>query len=124
MFVRLRRNRAPGREQKKPCERRISTRLRLPKNIETPGSKFIETRRFAGGDKVSRIVCDEGWNSQTHPNCKEYDLFEIGRSYLGNPGVVVGSEARFLQQESNLALPLRHPVGWKLWGYFNLHPHR
>jgi hypothetical protein len=47
---------------------RISTKLRLPKNIETPGSQFIETRRFAGGHKVSRIRCDEVWNSQTHPN--------------------------------------------------------
>jgi hypothetical protein len=24
-------------------------------NIETPGSRLIETRRFAGGHKVSRI---------------------------------------------------------------------
>jgi hypothetical protein len=89
---------------------RISTKLRLPKNIETPGSQFIETRRFAGGHKVSRVGCDEIWNSQTHPNCKEYDLFEIGRSHLGNPGVVVGSEARFLLQGLNLALHLRHLV--------------
>jgi len=89
---------------------RISTKLRLPKNIETPGSQFIETRRLAGGHKVSRIGCDEVWNSQTHPNCKEYDLFEIGRSHLGNPGVVVGSEARFLLQGMNLALNLRHLV--------------
>src|ERR1700676_417761 len=29
--------------------------LRLPKNIETPGSQFIETGRFAGGHKVSRM---------------------------------------------------------------------
>ena len=67
-----------------------------------------ETRRLAGGHKVSRIGSDEVWNSQTHPNCKEYDLFEIGRSHLGNPGVVVGSEARFLLQDMNLALNLRH----------------
>src|SRR5580704_4543081 len=53
---------------------------------------------------------DEAWNSQTHPNCGEYDLFEIGRSHLGNPGVVVGSEARFLLQDMNLALHLRHLV--------------
>jgi hypothetical protein len=89
---------------------RISTKLRLPKNIETPGSQFIETRRLAGGHKVSRIGCDEVWNSQTHPNCKEYDLLEIGRSHLGNPGVIVGSEARFLLQGMNLALNLRHLV--------------
>jgi hypothetical protein len=89
---------------------RISTKLRLPTNIETPGSQFIETRRLAGGHKVSRIGCDEVWNSQTHSNCKEYDLFEIRRSHLGNPGVVVGSEARFLLQRMNLALHLRHLV--------------
>jgi hypothetical protein len=88
---------------------RISTKLRLPKNIETPGSQFIDTRRFASGHKVSRIGC-EVWNSQTHPNCKEYDLFEIGRSHLGDPGVVVGREARFLLQGMNLALHLRHLV--------------
>jgi hypothetical protein len=35
----------------------------------TPGSEFIETRRFAVGHKMSRIGCDEVWNSQTHPNC-------------------------------------------------------
>ena len=87
-----------------------NTKLRLPKNIETPGSQFIETRRLAGGYKVSRIGCDEVWNSQTDPNCKECDLFEIGRSHLGNPGVVVGSEARFLLQGMNLALNLRHLV--------------
>src|SRR6267143_2991770 len=89
---------------------RISTKLRLPKNIETPGTQFIETRRFAGRHKVSRIGCDEVWNSQVHPNCKEYDLFEIGRSHLGNPGVVVGSESRFLLQDMNLAFHLRHLV--------------
>jgi hypothetical protein len=86
-----------------------ASKLRLPKNIE-PGSQFIETRRFAGGHKVSRTECDEVWNSQTHPNWKEYDLFEIGRSHLGNPGVIVGSEARFLLQGMNLALHLRHLV--------------
>ena len=41
---------------------------------------------------------------------QEYDLFEIGRSHLGNPRVVVGSEARFLLQDMNLALHLRHLV--------------
>jgi hypothetical protein len=75
-----------------------------------PGSIFIETRRFAAGHRVSRIGCDEFWNSQPHPNCKEYDLFEIGRSHLGNPGVVVGSESRFLLKGMNLALHLRHLV--------------
>ena len=39
-----------------------------------------------------------------HANCKEHKLFEVGRSDLGNPGVVVGSEARFLLQGVNLAL--------------------
>jgi len=86
---------------------RISTKLRLSKNIETPGA---HSSRLAGGHKVSRIGCDQVWNSQTHPNCKEYDLFEIGRSHLGNPGVVVGSEPRFLLQGMNLALNLRHLV--------------
>src|SRR5579859_7236616 len=42
------------------------------------------------------------------PHCKESGLFEIGRSHLGNPRVVVGSEARFLLQGMNLALHLRH----------------
>jgi hypothetical protein len=41
---------------------------------------------------------------------QEYDLFKIGWSHLGNPGVVVGSEARFLLQGMNLALQLRHLV--------------
>jgi hypothetical protein len=41
---------------------------------------------------------------------QEYDLFEIGWSHLGNPGVVVGSEARFLLQDMNLAFHLRHLV--------------
>jgi hypothetical protein len=41
---------------------------------------------------------------------KEYDLFEIRRSHLGNPGFVVGSEARFLLQGMNLALNLGHLV--------------
>ena len=45
---------------------------------------------------------------QTHPNCKDYDLFEIGRSHLSNPGVVVGGEARFLPQGMNFALHSRH----------------
>jgi hypothetical protein len=44
------------------------------------------------------------------PNYKEYDLFKIRRSHLGNPGVVVGSEARFLLQDMNLALHFRHLV--------------
>jgi hypothetical protein len=60
--------------------------------------------------KVSRIGRDEVWNLQTHTNCMEYGLFEVGRSHLGNPGVVVGSEARFLLQGMNLALHLRHLV--------------
>ena len=41
---------------------------------------------------------------------QEYDLFKIGWSHLGNPGVVVGSEARFLLQDMNLAFHLRHLV--------------
>ena len=45
-----------------------------------------------------------------HPNYEECDLFEIGRSHLGNPGVVVGSVARFLLQDMNLALHLRDLV--------------
>ena len=44
------------------------------------------------------------------PNYKKYDLFKIRRSHLGNPGVVVGSEARFLLQDMNLAFHLRHLV--------------
>jgi len=40
----------------------------------------------------------------------EYDLFKIGWSHLGNPGVVVGSKARFLLQDMNLAFHLRHLV--------------
>jgi hypothetical protein len=40
----------------------------------------------------------------------QYDLFEIGRSCLGNPGVVVGSETRFVLHGMNLALQLRHLV--------------
>jgi hypothetical protein len=60
--------------------------------------------------KVSKIGRDEVWKLQTHPNFKEYGLFEVGRSHLGNPGVVVGSEARFLLQGMNLALHLRHLV--------------
>ena len=44
------------------------------------------------------------------PNYNEYDLFKIGRSHLGKPGVVVGSEPRFLLQDMNLALHLRHLV--------------
>jgi hypothetical protein len=41
---------------------------------------------------------------------EEIDLLEIGRSHLGNPGVVVGSEAHFLLQGMHLALHLRHLV--------------
>jgi hypothetical protein len=41
---------------------------------------------------------------------QEYDLFKIGWRHLGNPGVVVGSEARFLLQDMNLAFHLRHLV--------------
>ena len=41
---------------------------------------------------------------------QEYDLFKIGRSHLGNPGVVVGSETRFLLQDLNLALHFRQLV--------------
>ena len=41
---------------------------------------------------------------------QEYDLFKIGWSHLGNPGVVVGSEARFLLQDLNLALHFRQLV--------------
>ena len=41
---------------------------------------------------------------------QEYDLFKIGWSHLGNPGVVVGSQARFLLQDMNLAFHLRHLV--------------
>jgi uncharacterized membrane protein len=52
----------------------------------------------------------EVWNSQSHPNCKEYGLFEVGRSHLGNPGVIVGREPRFLLQGMNLALHLCHLV--------------
>src|SRR6266849_973747 len=74
--------------------------------------------------QVSRIGCNEVWNSQVHPNCKEYDLFEIGRSHLGNPGVVVGSEARFLLKGMNLALHLRHLAVRKLWDHSNLLPNR
>ena len=43
-------------------------------------------------------------------HARNYDLFEIGRSHFGNPGVVIGSEARFLLQGMNLALHLRHLV--------------
>jgi hypothetical protein len=64
----------------------LQTKLRLQKNIETPGLQFVELAR----------------------NCKEYDLFEIGRRHLSNPGVVVGSEARFLLQGMNFALHLRY----------------
>jgi hypothetical protein len=89
-------------------------RTELSENVETygvgivpkslfPGLQFIETRRFAGGRNVSRIGVLKFWNPQ-------YDLFEIGRSYLGNPRIVVGSEARFLLQGMNLALHLRHLV--------------
>jgi hypothetical protein len=41
---------------------------------------------------------------------QEYDLFQIGWSHLGNPGIVVGSEARSLLQDMNLAFHLRHLV--------------
>ena len=41
---------------------------------------------------------------------QEYDLFEIRRSHLGNPGVVVRSESDFLLQGLNLALHLGHLV--------------
>jgi hypothetical protein len=74
----------------------------------TNPSKIHRPRRFAGGHEVSRIGRDEDWNSQTHPNGKDYDLFEVGRSHFGNPGVVVSSEAGFLLKGMNLALHLRH----------------
>src|SRR4030095_5172086 len=32
------------------------TRPPTPINLETPGSQFVETRRFAGGHKVSRSL--------------------------------------------------------------------
>ncbi len=41
---------------------------------------------------------------------QEYDLFKIGWSHLGNPGIVVGTETRFLLQDMNLAFHLRHLV--------------
>jgi Nucleotidyl transferase AbiEii toxin, Type IV TA system len=41
---------------------------------------------------------------------QEYDLCKIGRSHLGNPGVVVGSEPHFLLQDLNLALHFRQLV--------------
>ncbi len=41
---------------------------------------------------------------------QEYHLFKIGWSHLGNPGVVVGSQARFLLQDMNLAFHLRDLV--------------
>lgn len=40
----------------------------------------------------------------------EIELFEIRRSYLRDPGVVVGSVARVLLQGMNLALHCRHLV--------------
>ena len=43
-------------------------------------------------------------------HAKNCDLLEIGRSHLGNPGIVVGSKARLLLQSMNLALYLRHLV--------------
>src|SRR5215467_913455 len=44
--------------------------------------------------------------SSTPRNAKR--LFEIGGSYLGDPGVVVGGEARFLLQGMNYAFYRRH----------------
>src|SRR5579859_6922254 len=61
--------------------------------------KFFSRTRRADAT-ASTLLC--------RPHCKESDLFEIGRSHLGNPRVVVGSEARFLLQGMNLALHLRH----------------
>jgi hypothetical protein len=49
----------------------MSKQAAIAKDIETSGSQSIETRRLAGGHNVSRIGCDELWNSQTHPNCKD-----------------------------------------------------
>jgi hypothetical protein len=83
---------------------------RLPDPETRKRSKLIETREFACEHKVRRIGRDEVWNPQTHPNCVEYDLFEIGRSHLGNPGVVVGSETRFLLKGVNVSPHFRHLV--------------
>jgi hypothetical protein len=79
-------------------------RLRSPdRNSSKLASSLVGTR-------VSRIGCDEVWNSETQPNGKEYELLEIGRSHLRNPGVVVGREARLLLKGMNLAFHLRHLV--------------
>src|SRR5690349_14433614 len=52
----------------------------------------------------------------------ESELFEVGRSYFGNPGIVVGSEAGFLLQAVNLALHGGHLVRGQRRNRFDLLP--
>ena len=62
--------------------------------------KEVGIRSLKLGERFE-LLCNES---------KECDLFEIGRSHFGNPGVVVGSEARFLLQGMNLAFHLCYLV--------------
>jgi hypothetical protein len=90
--------------------RRISLSCDYARTSRRPGRNSSKLAGSLVGTKVGGIGCDELWNSQAQPNCREYDLLEIGRSHLGNPGIVVGGETRFLLQGMNLALHSRHLV--------------
>ena len=70
--------------------------------------KLRLTRTWTAGPEV--WLDEKSMACSNLDEVQEYDLFEIGRSHLGNPGVVVGHEARFLLQGMNLALHLRHLV--------------
>ena len=101
-------------------------RLRLAKMRSLPLSPFVilsQCNASASSRRWVRWVAENvlnhfGRNAERivvscqppAKNCKEYDLFKIGRRHLGNPGVVVGSETRFLLQDMNLALHLRHLI--------------
>jgi hypothetical protein len=75
-------------------------------------------------EKVHKILVAKSGRIRKHRNCArleriwnmdfqrqiEIELFEIRRSYLRDPGLVVGSIARVLLQGMNLALHSRHLV--------------
>src|SRR5690348_7351618 len=74
--------------------------------------------------KLKRGRCRKVWRSRTLTNCQEFDLFQIGRSHLGNPGIVVGGKAYFLLKGVNLALHGSDLGFGKLWNHSDLLPNR
>src|SRR6266478_10153758 len=108
---------------------KVAFTVKLSQELVRRVRLFANTTGLSLSEIVSRALLavpeKRTWLSAPVMRCLEFaDLFEIGWSHLGNPGVVVGSEARFLLQGMNLALHLRHLVVRKLWDHFNLLPNR